>query len=210
MKILGLCPHIDDEMGILPFIFYSQKNLNVEYFVFYFSDCQKSTRQLGFSSNVLRQENKFVIKSLGVPSKNVFFEDYPVRDFFKFRQNILERMIEFRENIQPDIVLLPGTKDIHQDHKCIFEEGCRCFKNHATLIGFSYPWNSFEDVNNIFIEIDKVTADKIVSLLGNYKSQKTRLYMKEDFIRANFIANGIKIGKPMAVGYEFIKGRFCL
>lgn len=119
-------------------------------------------------------------------------------------------MIEFRENIQPDIVLLPGTKDIHQDHKCIFEEGCRCFKNHATLIGFSYPWNSFEDVNNIFIEIDKVTADKIVSLLGNYKSQKTRLYMKEDFIRANFIANGIKIGKPMAAGYEFIKGRFCL
>lgn len=72
MKILGLCPHIDDEMGILPFIFYSQKNLNVEYFVFYFSDCQKSAWQLGFSSNVLRQENKFVIKSLGVPSKNVF------------------------------------------------------------------------------------------------------------------------------------------
>lgn len=210
MKVLCLCPHIDDEMGILPFIFYSQKKLNAEYFILYFSDCQKSSQQLGFSPNILRQENKIVIEKLGIPSRNVFFEDYPVRDFQKFRQNILEKMIEIRGNIQPDIVMLPGSKDVHQDHKCIFEEGCRCFKNQATLIGFSYPWNIFENVNNIFIEIDKVIADKVVSLLNNYKSQKSRLYMQEDFIRANFITDGIKIGKPMAVGYELIKGRFCL
>ena len=210
MKILCLCPHIDDEMGMLPFVFYCQRKFSAEYFMLYFSDCQKSSQQLGFNPDILKKENEFVIKELRVPLRNVFFEDYPVRDFPKFRQDILERMIEIKKNIQPDVVILPGSKDVHQDHKCIFEEGCRCFKNQATLIGFSYPWNIFEDVDNVFIEVDKVTADKIVSLLGNYKSQKSRLYMKENFIRASFIANGIKIGKPMAAGYELIKGRFCL
>ena len=210
MKVLSLLPHMDDEMGVLPLIRYFQKKLSVEVFFCYFSDCKKSCEQLGFSENVLREENRLMLKQLGLGSKNVFFEDYPVRDFFKFRQDILEKMIELRKKLQPDVVILPCSEDVHQDHKCIFEEGERCFKNHSTLIGFSYPWNAFIDKNNFFVELSAIEVNDILSLLRNYKSQKSRLYMQEDFIKASFVANGIKIGKPMAAGYEFIKGRFCL
>lgn len=50
----------------------------------------------------------------------------------------------------------------------------------------------------------------MVSLLKNDKTQSTRTYMQEEFIKASFIATGIKISKPMATGYELIRGRFCL
>lgn len=145
MKMLCLLPHLDDEMGVIPLVHYFQKKLTKEIFFYYFSDCKKSCEKLGFSGDILKKENKTVLSKLNIKENNVFYLDYPVRNFFNFRQEILEEIVKLKNNLSPDIVVIPCSKDIHQDHRCIFEEGCRCFKNSATLIGFSYPWNELSN-----------------------------------------------------------------
>lgn len=211
MNILVLCPHLDDEMGVLPFVFYLKKRYAIKKIFFaYFSDCKRSALDLGYEADILIKENIQVLKELEIPLNNVRYFDFDVRSFDEKRQEILDKMIELKKSFCPSIVVLPSSKDVHQDHSCIFREGVRCFKNEASLLGFSYPWNELNSNNNVFFEIDTEICSQVVSILSKYKSQKNRLYMKEDFIKANFIATGIKIGKPMAVGYELIKGRFVL
>ena len=208
MRLLLLAPHCDDEMAALPIYFYIQKRSTVELEVLSFSSCEETAQSsLGYEKDAIAKEEQAALSALGIPHKNIYRFQFRVRRFSEYRQEILEKLIKTRSDFTPDIVIGSGSSDVHQDHRVVYEEMLRCFKNSATVIGFCYPWNTFCESNNIFIELDETMVQKVVAFTSFFKTQKHKHYMQEDFIRAQFMANGVKIGKPFAAAYQLIRFR---
>ena len=98
-KILVVSPHTDDgELGcggsIAKFI---EEGNDVEYIAL--SCCEKSVPE-GCPSDILKREVKKATKVLGITQPILF--DFEVREFPKFRQEILDTLIRLKNKIQPD------------------------------------------------------------------------------------------------------------
>jgi LmbE family N-acetylglucosaminyl deacetylase len=89
----------------------------------------------------LAEEVKRATELLGVSKENLILYDYDVRHFPAIRQTILEEMVALEKQIKPDLVLMPCSTDIHQDHQTIYAEGLRAFKR-TTILGYELPWNN--------------------------------------------------------------------
>ena len=75
---------------------------------------------------------------------------YDVRIFKALRQEILQDLISLRKLIHPDIVFLPSSSDLHQDHSTIYAEGIRAFKFNS-ILGYEMPWNNMIFATSSFI-----------------------------------------------------------
>jgi LmbE family N-acetylglucosaminyl deacetylase len=127
--------------------------------------------------------------------------DYDVRRFKEFRQNILEDLIRLRSEINPDLVFLPASQDIHQDHQAISEEGFRAFKN-ASVLGYELPWNNTSFNTDTIMEITEMNLNTKIEALKAYQSQRHRNYFNEDFIRGLAKVRGVQSGKQLAEAFE--------
>ena len=117
-KILVLAPHTDDgELGCGGTIarFVEEKK---QVFYIAFSSAEKSVSK-GLTKDILKKEVRKATKILDLPEKNLILFNYEVRDFPRYRQEILDAMIRLDKKIKPDLILLPSTQDIHQDHQVI-------------------------------------------------------------------------------------------
>jgi len=119
-------------------------------------------------------------KLLGIPQEQIYTYKFPVRRFSEHRQDILEAMIILRNTIRPDIVVMPNSRDIHQDHKLIYEEGLRAFK-HCSMLGYELPWNSLEFTSNFHVTLSEKNLNLKWEAISAYKSQEIRAYKSEDF-----------------------------
>jgi LmbE family N-acetylglucosaminyl deacetylase len=129
-------------MGALPLIIrFLQSGVRVH--VAYFSSCETSVLNLGYSVKQFLDENKQALDFIGIDPNNRHYYDYPTRNFPEKRQNILENLIDLRKNLNPSLVIIPSLLDIHQDHQTVAEEGIRCFKNTSSIIGYLYPWGEY-------------------------------------------------------------------
>lgn len=208
MKILCLLPHVDDEMGCLPYIAHMTKKIqSINVYFVYFSNAKESCEALGFDVNKFLYENKKLLNFFKIDISNIFYLNFPVRRFPEHRQDILEEIVKLKIQFNFDTVLCPAIEDVHQDHSVICQETIRSFKNHATILGFTYPWNILENKSNFFLELNKEMVDHIKIGLNFYDSQKTRKYMRPDFIEAVFRSQGINIGTDYACAYSLIRSR---
>jgi len=139
---------------------------------------------------------------LGIDDCSKFL--FQLRKFDTRRQDILERMIEIRNEFQPDMVLCPSTTDFHQDHQIVSQEAIRAFKN-TTILGYEYPWNALTQKHNYFIKLDKKDIDIKLKALSKYKSQKGRPYMEKEFIESWARTTGIQVGTKYAESFETIR-----
>jgi N-acetylglucosamine malate deacetylase 1 len=122
-KILVLGPHTDDgEIGAGATISRFCREGKEVYYVA-FSICEESV-PAGLPQDVLSKEILKAGPKLGLDEQNIQTLRYKVRRFSESRQEILETLIKLKHQIKPDLVLLPCSFDIHQDHKVIHEEGC--------------------------------------------------------------------------------------
>ncbi|MBS1655530.1 MAG: PIG-L family deacetylase [Bacteroidetes bacterium] len=202
-RILVLAPHTDDgELGCGGFI---AKFCNEEKEVYYaaFSPCIQSLPK-GLPADTLINECKKATTELGIPVANILFFDFEVRKFSEKRQAILEELVKLKLSIQPDLVLLPSSTDVHQDHKVIYEEGVRAFK-HSSILGYELPWNQTSFSSDTFIRLTKNELDKKVNALSEYKSQAQRNYMQADFIYSLAKVRGVQAGSEWAEAFETIK-----
>ena len=119
--------------------------------------------------------------------------DFEVRDFPRDRQRLLDAMIKIRDEVKPDLVLLPSSHDTHQDHRTVHDEGIRAFK-FVSMLGYEVPWNnlSFDTTSFVFLEEEDVA--KKVEALRCYRSQSKRPYANEEFIRSLARTRGTQIG----------------
>lgn len=201
--ILILAPHTDDgELGcggtIAKLI-----ELGCEVYYAAFSTADASVPE-GFPKNQLEHEVINATEKLGIPSKNLIIFKYQVRKLNYARQEILEELIKMRPNIQPDIVFIPSSNDIHQDHRTIYEEGLRAFK-HSTLLGYELIWNNLSFATSCFIKLKKAHIDQKINALEAYQTQEGRPYMDPQFIRSLAIVRGTQCGSKYAESFEVIR-----
>lgn len=201
--VFVLAPHTDDgELGAGGAISkLTQSGANVYYFAF--STAEQSVPE-GFPKDILKTEVLRATAKLGIPNKNVIIFNYEVRKLNYARQEILESLIEYRQKIKPDLVLMPSLHDIHQDHSTIAQEGLRAFKN-TTVLGYELIWNNLTFNTTSFIKLDNSHIQNKCLALKEYKSQGVRDYMSEDFIFSLARARGVQIGAEYAESFEVVR-----
>lgn len=200
-KILVISPHTDDgELGcggsIAKFI---EDGNDVEYVAL--SCCEKSIPPQ-YPSDILSREVKAATKILGIKQPILF--SFDVREFPKFRQEILDTLIRLKNKIQPDIVFTPSRSDTHQDHKTTVEETMRAFKK-CTILGYEQPWNNITFDTHAFIPLREIHVQKKIDALACYETQKDRSYLNPDFIRGLALTRGTQIEETYAEAFEVIK-----
>jgi LmbE family N-acetylglucosaminyl deacetylase len=201
--ILVLAPHTDDgELGcggtIAKFV---AEGRSVYYAAF--SICSKSLPE-GLPADTLLHECKMATKTLRIPEDNTHIFDFEVREFPVLRQPILEEIVNLYKKIKPDLVFIPSSVDIHQDHGVIHTEALRACKN-SSVLGYELPWNHSQFNSTFFINL---TADEIAKktlALKSYKSQSHRNYMQDDFILSLAKVRGVQSNTDYAEAFEVYK-----
>ena len=202
-NVYVLSPHTDDgELGAGGLITrLIESGANVFYFAF--STAEKSVPK-EFAKNILKTEVINATAKLGIKKENVIIYNYEVRKLNYARQEILEDLIKHRNELKPDLVLMPSLADVHQDHVTIAQEGLRAFKN-STILGYELIWNNLTFNTTSFVNLDEKHIQQKCDALKEYKSQAKRNYMSEDFIFSLAKIRGVQIGSQYAESFEVIR-----
>lgn len=168
-----------------------------------FSACELSVPE-HLPKNILEVELKKAIEVLGIKNENLKIFRYGVRNFNGSRQQILDDLIGLRNEIEPDLLLMPSPHDIHQDHNTIATEGIRAFKQ-ISVLGYELPWNNLTFHTQSFVFLKEEHLNKKIEALKCYQSQMNRLYSNEDFIRSLAVTRGTQIGVKYAEAFEVIR-----
>ena len=202
-RILVLAPHTDDgELGCGGTIA-KCIGLGCEVFYVSFSTADESVPN-HFPKNQLELEVREATRILGIPPKDLLIFNYQVRKLNYVRQEILEELIRLRPLVNPDIVFLPSSNDIHQDHLTIHQEGIRAFKQ-CSILGYELIWNNLTFSTHCFIEISNADLEKKLNALRAYKTQEGKKYMRPEFIRSMATVRGTQIGVELAEAFEVIR-----
>jgi LmbE family N-acetylglucosaminyl deacetylase len=161
----------------------------------------------GFDSDTLINEQLAAAEVLGIPRENLTFRDYPVRNFDKHRQDILEELVCFKKDFMPDHVFCPSSNDIHQDHFTVHRETVRAFKN-TNLFGYDLPWNYTEQNMNYSFRISHEHAEKKIKALSCYKSQEHRKYMDVDLIKSILKFRALNTAYDLCETFECVRGYY--
>lgn len=202
-RILILGPHTDDgEWGAGASIAHW---IRLGHQVWYaaFSAAEESV-PAEFSPDILRTEIVNASKELGIPRVNLRVFHHKVRYFPRDRQDLLEEMIQLRQEIQPTLVVLPSSYDTHQDHKVISEEGFRAFKR-CSILGYEIPWNNRKTEFTFFQQVDPEDIESKIRAIASYKSQIFRNPNYDEFIRSLALQRGFQVGFKYAEAYEVIR-----
>lgn len=202
-KVLVLAPHADDgELGcggtLAKLV---ERGTTIYHAVF--SICEASVPE-GFPRDILATEVEKANQVLDVSPDHLSVYRYPVRYFPQHRQEILEDLIQIRREIEPDLVFLPTSDDIHQDHRVIYQEGVRAFK-YKSVLGYELPWNNLTFTASAFVHLEKRHIQKKIAALRQYESQWHRSYWSEDFITSLARVRGTQAGVEYAEAFQVIR-----
>ena len=202
-RIFVLAPHADDgDFGCGGTIArFAEEGKEIHYAVF--SICEQSVPP-GFPQDILATEVKEATACLGIDEANLLFHNFSVRHFPQHRQDILEELVAIRDSINPDLVLIPCSSDIHQDHMVMFQEGVRAFKQTCVL-GYEMPWNTLQFSAMAFVHLEERHVKKKIEAIGQYKSQSQKDYADKEFIKGLARTRGIQAGTRFAEAFEVIR-----
>ncbi len=202
-RVLVLAPHTDDgEFGCGASIARFIKE-GKEIFYAAFSTAEESV-PAPWPKDILKTEVKEATRRLGIPQDNLIIYNFKVRELSYHRQEILENLVKLKTEICPDLVFLPSSNDLHQDHSTVSLEGIRAFKN-TTILGYEVPWNNIQFKTESFIILSEENIVSKLSALDAYKSQKGKDYANEEFIRSLARTRGVQIGSRYAEAFEVIR-----
>lgn len=202
-NITVLAPHTDDgELGCGATIARAvREGAQVSYIAF--STAEASVPE-GFPKDQLKVELLQATEILGIPVEHVHIFNYEVRKLNYARQEILEKLIEMRNKLAPEIVFMPSLCDIHQDHSTIAREGLRAFKN-STILGYELMWNNRSFNTDCFINVNEEDLQKKIDALSVYKTQTGKAYMRQDFIKSLATVRGVQVNTALAEAFEVIR-----
>jgi len=202
-RILVLSPHADDmeiSCGGTVARFLEEGH---EVFNMVFSFAEESIPK-GFDITSTKIEERQAEEKLGTCTIQ-YKKTFQVRTFPSNRQEILDAMILSKQSIQPDMVLLPNSNDIHQDHKIIHQEGIRAFR-HSTILGYENLWNSMGKTNmTTYISLTKEHIEKKMEAIECYKSQLAKRPDLTNIIKFIASVRGSEIRVKYAEAFETIR-----
>ncbi|MEK2645208.1 PIG-L deacetylase family protein [Bdellovibrio sp. BCCA] len=202
-RVLVLAPHTDDgEFGcggsIAKLI---EEGADVYYAAF--SACEQSVLK-EFPPDILISEVKEATAELGIKKENLILFKYEVRTFNFRRQEILQDLVDLKKNINPDLVFMPATSDMHQDHSTIALEGLRAFKL-TSILSYEVPWNNLSFNTSSFVHLEDRHVEKKINALRLYRSQAHRPYANEEFIRSLARTRGVQIATTYAETFDVVR-----
>ena len=201
--VLVLAPHTDDgELGCGGTIArLVDSKAKVYYAAFSIAEASVPPE---FPSNILETEVKAATKKLGIAPERLLIFPYPVRHFAARRQEILEDLVALNRRIQPDLVIMPPTHDLHQDHTTVASEGLRAFKQRSILC-YELPWNNLNFATQCFAALSPAQLERKIEALDCYASQKHRNYLSAEFVRGLALTRGVQIGQLYAEAFEVVR-----
>ena len=203
-KVLVLCPHTDDgDLGAGATIARLVEE-GIEVYYAAFSACELSLPD-GLSKDAITREFWKAVKILGIAVERTTLFDYEVRSFPLHRQEILEDMVRLNSIIKPDLVLVPSSHDLHQDHQVVYSEALRAFKGTSSIWGYEHPWNNLTFTTDIFIRLTPKHLNIKLNALKQYKSQSERGYMDTTFIKSLAYTRGVQAGFEYAEAFELVR-----
>lgn len=203
-KVLVISPHTDDgELGAGGTIAkFTAAGKEVYYLVF--SSCGKSMPQ-GIHPDVVKDECRRATGTLGILPERLYLLDYEVRTFPERRQEILDDLIKFKDEIKPDLVLTPSSNDTHQDHITVYWETLRAFKKQSSILGYEHPWNNLTFTTDVFVKLTEQHISTKLKALNCYDTQKGKSYFSEEYIRALAISRGLDVEWRYAEAFELVR-----
>ena len=196
-KILAIAPHVDDvELGAGATIHQLGKYNEVFY--------------IGLSCPPLVKPDVFMsefhtsARILGLDPARIILRNFDPRNLFDARGEILQLLYDLNKEINPDLVLIPNSQDIHQSHEVVFAEARRAFK-YTTILGYELPWNNMNFSMDVFITLDREDVDAKITAINAYETQKSRIFFSNDIVGDLARGRGTQIGHEYAECFEVIR-----
>ena len=182
-QILILSPHADDEIlgcgGIISK--FSKEGCDIN--VLILTNANDGAPEIYSKKDIkkIRDESKLANEFIG--TKKLFFENLPALTLNQYPlykiSNIIEKYIL---KIKPEVVFIPSSNDIHEDHKIIFKAAkvsLRPNKKSNVKKILSYEvlseteWNENEKAfsPNYFVKLNKLNINNKIKAFLKYKSQ---------------------------------------
>jgi N-acetylglucosamine malate deacetylase 1 len=208
MKILLLSPHTDDvELGCGGSVArFSEEGNELRWMVF---STAEDSLPIGAPKDTLLLEYKRVLETYGIGEDQSMIFNFKVRGLHQYRQEVLEHLVEVRNQFHPDLVIGPSLNDYHQDHQVVANEMIRAFKTSSSIISYELPWNHVKFDTQLFVRLNRKHIEKKWKVLQNYRSQvaKGRDYFSEDFVFGMAKMRGVQCTAEYAEAFEVTRWR---
>ena len=182
-KILILSPHADDEiLGCGGYISkYSKEGHNINILIL--TNANKGAPEIYSEKEItkIREESKKA--NIFIGTKKLFFENLPALNLNQYPAYKISNIInKYILSIKPEIILIPSSNDINDDHKIIFKAAkvaTRMNKKNKLKKILSYEvlseteWNEDEKSfnPNYFVKLKKSDINNKIKAFLKYKSQ---------------------------------------
>ncbi|NLW72474.1 MAG: hypothetical protein GXY37_06290 [Chloroflexi bacterium] len=164
-----------------------------------FSDNQKNPDLSNLVSEHIES-----MHALGLTDYQIELGAFETRRFPDHRQEILEKMLELKRHLQPQIVFVHTSQDIHQDHVTLTQEAMRAFRG-TTVLGYDVLRSSYGFFPHFLAEVSEQAVNQKIAALSKYKTYKDRYYFSPDVIRATAVRHGALAERPFAEGFDIIR-----
>ncbi|MFZ3070890.1 MAG: PIG-L family deacetylase [Anaerolineaceae bacterium] len=157
----------------------------------------------------LLNEHYVSMRTLGLGDDQIEVGSFETRRFPDYRQEILEKLLQLKRQLSPEIVFVHTAQDIHQDHITVTQEALRAFRG-TTVLGYDVLRSSYGFFPHFLVEVSEAGVLKKIAALAEYTTYATRYYFSEEVIRATAIRHGALAERPYAEGFDIIRivGKF--
>ena len=207
-RVLILAPHTDDAElgcgGTMARLLATGAEVSVAAF-----STAEDSLPAGLPPDTLRCEFLRAMQMFGVARERTFVYEYPVRRLSYHRQEVLEKLVQLRRQLQPEVIFVTASSDVHQDHQVLHAEAVRAFKD-STLWGYELPWNHITFSAQAFVALEQKHIDHKWDVLQVYESQiqLQRSYFSREFIYGLAKVRGAQVRAEYAEAFEVVRVRW--
>jgi LmbE family N-acetylglucosaminyl deacetylase len=144
------------------------------------------------------------MRALGLKDEQVELGAFETRRFPDYRQEILEKMLDLKRRLKPEIVFVHTSQDIHQDHITVTQEALRAFRG-TTVLGYDVLRSSYGFFPHFLVEVSAAGVEKKIKAMAKYKTYSDRYYFSPDVLRATAIRHGALAERPFAEGFDIVR-----
>ena len=144
------------------------------------------------------------MRALGLKDEQVELGAFETRRFPDYRQEILEKMLDLKRRLKPEIVFVHTNQDIHQDHITVTQEALRAFRG-TTVLGYDVLRSSYGFFPHFLVEVSAAGVEKKIESMAKYKTYSDRYYFSPDVLRATAIRHGALAERPFAEGFDIVR-----